>query len=97
MVARATIRGTLLDLGDYPGVLLDNPLTQVPGTLFALPQPSGQTWAQLDAYEGYREDDPPGSLFVRHRTLATIADGATVECWVYLYNGVSNIALNRLS
>ncbi len=94
LVGPATIRGTLLDLGEYPGVLLDaEAATDVPGNLFALPQPSDAIWAQLDAYEDFRADDPAGSLFLRRRTVATTADGATLECWLYIYN----IARNRLS
>ncbi len=97
LVGPATIRGTLLDLGDYPGVLLDGATTEVPGSLFALPQPSDVIWIRLDAYEDFRANDPAGSLFLRRRTVATAPDGTSVDCWVYVYNRVYIIARNRLS
>ena len=87
LVGPATVRGTLVDLGEYPGLLLTDAPTQVPGQLFALPQPSAATWALLDAYEDYRENDPSGSLFLRRKTVATMPDGTGVACWLYLYNG----------
>jgi gamma-glutamylcyclotransferase (GGCT)/AIG2-like uncharacterized protein YtfP len=90
-VGPATIRGTLLDLGDYPGVLLNGD-TEVCGNLFALPQPSERTWAELDAYEGFRADDAAGSLFVRRPTVATTADGDRIHCWTYVYNKARHTA-----
>jgi gamma-glutamylcyclotransferase (GGCT)/AIG2-like uncharacterized protein YtfP len=87
-IGPATIRGTLLDLGDYPGVILDpaSP-TQIPGHLFALPADgAAQTWARLDRYEDFRPADPSASLFLRQQTLATLPDGSEALCWVYTWN-----------
>jgi gamma-glutamylcyclotransferase (GGCT)/AIG2-like uncharacterized protein YtfP len=85
LVGPATIRGTLLDLGAYPGVLLDS-RHEVPGDVFALPEPADATWQRLDAYEDFRAEYPAASLFVRRQTVATLADGSEAVCSVYVYN-----------
>jgi gamma-glutamylcyclotransferase (GGCT)/AIG2-like uncharacterized protein YtfP len=58
-VGPATVRGTLLDLGAYPGIRLSSAGTEVQGHLFALPVPSAATWAALDRYEDFRPHGPP--------------------------------------
>ncbi len=85
LVGPATIRGTLLDLGAYPGVLLDSE-DEVRGNIFALPDPADATWQRLDAYEDFRPGDPAASLFLRRQTVATLADGSELVCGVYVYN-----------
>ena len=80
----ATIRGTLLDFGDYPGVVLNPDGPEVPGHLFALPDPA--VWTLLDAYEDFRPADPAASLCLRVQTTATTPDGSSRPCWVYVYN-----------
>jgi gamma-glutamylcyclotransferase (GGCT)/AIG2-like uncharacterized protein YtfP len=89
-ISPAKIRGTLLDLGAYPGVILDAESTEeVAGELFALPvRPEAQarTWARLDAYEGFDSLDSAASLFVRQRAWATLPDGSQILCFVYSYN-----------
>ena len=82
----ATIRGTLLDLGAYPGLILNPNGPEVAGHLFALPEPSAPAWALLDAYEDFRPDDPAASLFLRRQTLATLPDGSQTLCLVYALN-----------
>ncbi|HEX9199995.1 MAG TPA: gamma-glutamylcyclotransferase family protein [Acidobacteriaceae bacterium] len=85
-VGHGTIRGRLYDLGDYPGVILDDDATEpVHGEVFALP-PDPDALACLDAYEDYRPHDPEGSLFLRQKTTVTLADGSRETCWVYVYN-----------
>ena len=87
-VGPATIRGTLLDLGEYPGVLLDDTqdpaASAIPGELFTVPD--AETLAALDAYEDFRPGDPGASLFLRVETAATLRDGSSLNCWVYIYN-----------
>jgi len=85
-IGPATIRGTLLDLGAYPGVILSPNAPAVPGHLFALPDPPDSTWAALDRYEDFRPHDPQSSLFLRQRTTATRPDGQQLVCWIYTCN-----------
>jgi gamma-glutamylcyclotransferase (GGCT)/AIG2-like uncharacterized protein YtfP len=83
---RATVQARLYNLGAYPGILLSEETAHtVPGELFELPNDPA-VLARLDDYEDFRPDDPARSLFLRLRTLATLPDGATRECWVYTYN-----------
>jgi gamma-glutamylcyclotransferase (GGCT)/AIG2-like uncharacterized protein YtfP len=84
----ATLRGRLLDLGAYPGLLLPGEAI-VPGQLFALPEDRAlrhRVWAALDAYEGFRPGSPEYSLFTRVLTVVTLPDGSSRRAWVYLFN-----------
>jgi gamma-glutamylcyclotransferase (GGCT)/AIG2-like uncharacterized protein YtfP len=99
-VGAATIQGRLLDLGEYPGVILSaDPFAggddtgSVQGELFALPagDEAEEVLERLDAYEDFRPGDVEGSLFLRQLTVAVLspggpAGGAEVTCWVYTYN-----------
>jgi len=81
-----TLRGTRYDLGEYPGVVIHSGHSEeVAGTVFALPDDPA-ILAALDRYEDYRPSDLDSSLFVRTQHAVTMADGTTIECWVYLYN-----------
>lgn len=94
----ATIRGRLVDLGEYPGLLLADAAATaapsaeaptVPGELFEVPDAA--TLAALDRYEDFRPNDPEASLFLRVEAEVTTRDGRTLKCWVYAYNdGVYN-------
>jgi gamma-glutamylcyclotransferase (GGCT)/AIG2-like uncharacterized protein YtfP len=95
-----TLRGTRYDLGDYPGVVIhpDRPNDIVQGTVFALPDDPAILQA-LDRYEDYRPNDPTASLFLRATHPVTMADGTTLDCWVYLYNqtvGAIQAAVSRV-
>lgn len=85
-VSAGTIRGRLLDLGEYPGVVLDDSSGgEVSGEVFEVPDV--ETLAELDAYEDYRPGDPDASLYLRVETQAKMSDGTQKTCWVYVYNG----------
>jgi len=89
-ISPATIQGRLLDLGEYPGLLLAEPCEAesnseaIPGELFEVPDLV--TLAQIDAYEDFRPGDPGASLFLRIEATATLQDGSPLRCWVYIYN-----------
>jgi len=80
----ATVRGRLYDLGEYPGLVLDPAADEVHGNIFTVPDES--VLAALDAYEGFDPDAPPRSLFVRTPVAATLPDGRSFDCFVYVYN-----------
>ena|SRR5437762_9414372 len=88
-VSPATVGGCLHDLGEYPGLVLDDsPDTpRVSGDIFRVSD--GATLAALDAYEGFHVSDPAGSLFQRTHATVTLPDGSARSCWVYIYNGAT--------
>lgn len=72
-----TIPGVLFDCGSYPGLHLKG--TDHPGRVVAeRVVVSKRQLKDIDLYEGYRENDPKSSLFVRTPYL----DG-----FIYQYNG----------
>jgi gamma-glutamylcyclotransferase (GGCT)/AIG2-like uncharacterized protein YtfP len=84
-IGRGTIRARLYNLGEYPGVILDETAPDtVTGEVFLVPDAA--TLARLDWYEDFRPDDPANSLFLRTKTAVTFNDGSRETCWVYVYN-----------
>jgi gamma-glutamylcyclotransferase (GGCT)/AIG2-like uncharacterized protein YtfP len=84
-IGKGSVRGHLLDLGDYPGAILEQNGASIPGTVFEIP--SGTTLlSRLDAYEEFYPSNPEKSLFLRERTNVKMEDGSTRECWIYTYN-----------
>jgi gamma-glutamylcyclotransferase (GGCT)/AIG2-like uncharacterized protein YtfP len=87
MVGQGTVLGRLYDLGSYPGAVLDdNSRTRISGTVYQLPAGEG-ILATLDAYEEFEPGTPQTSLFLRRLYPVLLADGPTLDCWVYEYNG----------
>jgi gamma-glutamylcyclotransferase (GGCT)/AIG2-like uncharacterized protein YtfP len=74
-VGRGTVRGRLLDLGRYPG-LVDGP-GRVSGEVYRLDDP--ELLPVLDREEGYN--------FVRRQGIVTLAGGRRVRAWLYRYRG----------
>jgi gamma-glutamylcyclotransferase (GGCT)/AIG2-like uncharacterized protein YtfP len=86
LVGRGTVRGKLLDLGEYPGALLGPRYNgTIPGHVFLLPDDAGLL-ARLDRYEGFLPNAPERSLFLRRLVEAELEDGSFVECWMYEWN-----------
>jgi gamma-glutamylcyclotransferase (GGCT)/AIG2-like uncharacterized protein YtfP len=74
------IAGTLYDLGDYPGLILNGGGT-VAGYLL---RPHDEALLSLlDEYELYDELNPETSEYIR-LIVRTIERG--IEAWVYIYN-----------
>jgi gamma-glutamylcyclotransferase (GGCT)/AIG2-like uncharacterized protein YtfP len=85
-VGRASVPGTLYDLGPYPAAVFDEAAeTLVWGDLVALPDDAGFV-ARLDEYEGFDSANAAGSPYVRVRKTATLSDGRRFNCWAYGYN-----------
>ena len=74
-VARGRVRGELLNLGPYPG-LVDGRGT-VRGELYEIDDP--KLLRAIDRAEGYN--------FERRSTLVTLADGRRRRAWLYEYTG----------
>jgi len=80
----ARVRGRLLDLGPYPGALLDDTARgEIAGDLLQID--SARVLAALDRYEGFDPDAPGESLYRRTRATARRADGSACPCEIYVY------------
>jgi len=74
-VTTGTVRGRLLDLGRYPGLVEGS--ARVRGELYRFAGP--ELLAVLDREEGYN--------FQRRRITVTLADGRRARAWIYAYRG----------
>jgi gamma-glutamylcyclotransferase (GGCT)/AIG2-like uncharacterized protein YtfP len=80
------VRGRLLDLGAYPGLVAAVAREEwVRGELHAIP--SRRALARLDAYEDYDPRRPERSLFLRREANVALDSGEVVAAWVYVYAG----------
>ena len=69
------VRGRLVDLGPYPGIVTG--VGQVKGEVYRIDDP--ELLAVLDREEGYN--------FERSRVIATLASGRHARVWLYRYRG----------
>jgi len=79
----AAIRGTLYDLGEYPGLIIHpNDTNKVTGNVYEV---DDEVLKLIDDYEGYGEDEDQPNLYVRD--LLTIeTNRSATDAWVYIYN-----------
>jgi gamma-glutamylcyclotransferase (GGCT)/AIG2-like uncharacterized protein YtfP len=85
LVGPARVRGRLLDLGRYPG-MVPGAEGWVRGEVHRLS--GGQaTLDRLDAYEGCGPDDPKPHEFERIEAEAVLDAGERARVWVYVYRG----------
>jgi gamma-L-glutamyl-butirosin B gamma-L-glutamyl cyclotransferase len=82
----ATVGGTLLDFGDYPGLIVDGPKTAVAGELYPVTD-ADSLFAELDPIETFHGFGVPGSLYRRAIVRAASPKGAVTLAWTYVYNG----------
>jgi gamma-glutamylcyclotransferase (GGCT)/AIG2-like uncharacterized protein YtfP len=86
-VDAGSVRGTLYDLGRYPGAIADTAAEgKISGTVLELPADPAFLYA-LDEYEGFDPQSPETSEFIREQQTVELADGRNLECWFYRYNG----------
>lgn len=87
VVSRGHARGRLYDFGDYPGAIVAlSARSSINGFVYQI-RGNTNVLRELDNYEGYDEDHPEHSLFLRKRRLITLEDGRRVLSWIYEYNG----------
>lgn len=73
------VKGQIFDLGSFPGVKLDKE-----GVFTAeLVTVDDEILQNLDCYEGFREESPETSLYIRRRYTDVSQD---VDAWIYEYN-----------
>jgi gamma-glutamylcyclotransferase (GGCT)/AIG2-like uncharacterized protein YtfP len=82
-VGKASLRGRLFDLGDYPGAEPSSAeADRVLGEVYRLVNPQ-RALQVLDRVEGLRPGAPAASLYRREVAAITLEGGATAEAWVY--------------
>jgi gamma-glutamylcyclotransferase (GGCT)/AIG2-like uncharacterized protein YtfP len=75
LLGTGTARGSLLDLGHYPGLIEGR--GRVHGEVYRLED--AELLPLLDREEGYN--------FERHRAIVTLAGGRRAWAWLYRYRG----------
>jgi gamma-glutamylcyclotransferase (GGCT)/AIG2-like uncharacterized protein YtfP len=78
------VRGSLLDLGRYPGVVLDG-RGWVLGELYRVPDLAARL-PRLDLEEGYDPAAPSRSLYLRCRAPVHTAGAPPRDAWLYVLN-----------
>lgn len=63
----------MLDLGGFPGIVPGN--GKIVGEIYEVDE---DTLSRLDSIEGYREDDPKHSLYIRQEVDAYYDDGGSI-------------------
>ena len=90
-VVRGTVRGTLLDLGEYPGLVLEGgPTSRVRGEVFTFLDLE-PVLEELDAIEEFHGYGREGSLY-RRAIVRVDLDGRERLAWTYVYQGPRNAA-----
>lgn len=84
LLCEATLLGKLYDLGEYPGVLLDDGPSVVHGELWRVRDTGA--WATLDDFEGIGPGFAEPTLYRRVLATAQPLLGEAQTCWVYVYN-----------
>lgn len=75
---KVTVPAKMFDLGAFPGVKLGEGRV-----VCELVEVDDDTLQDLDRYEGYYEEAPEHSLYVRRRF---VDDEQGVDAWIYEYN-----------
>ncbi|GAB3014811.1 gamma-glutamylcyclotransferase [Niabella terrae] len=81
------VTGTIYDMGSFPvGVPADTG-HRIKGELYEIRNPRELSYAlaQLDDYEGLYPDEEEEVLYTRELTDVTLADGSTIQSWIYWY------------
>jgi gamma-glutamylcyclotransferase (GGCT)/AIG2-like uncharacterized protein YtfP len=82
----ARCRGRLYLVKHYPGLVLSGDEGDVVhGEVYRLHQPEALI-AEFDMYEACGEGFPEPTQYIRQMLPLTLAGGATIEAWTYIYN-----------
>ena len=77
------IRGTLYDLGEYPGATRHgNGAAKVWGEIYRLPS-AERSLKVLDKLEAFDAGRPENSQFLRETTVVTLSGGGRLQAWIY--------------
>ena len=85
-VGKGYVPGRLYDLGEYPGAVVDPSANTFVGGLLVEAPTDKALFEALDRYEEFDPSNLRASLFIRKKTKVRLADGRSVEGWIYVYN-----------
>lgn len=90
IVSAAYLRGSLFDLGPYPGAVPGAAEERlVKGDLYRM-WDRRALLPELDAYEGCGNQDPAPSEFKREIVAVAQDEGSRIPAWAYLYTRSTN-------
>lgn len=91
------VQARLYDMGVFPGAVESvNRADRVYGELYLLPSPAS-SFRVLDRYEGFDQDNPGASQFVRKVTEVKLAGDREVSAWIYWMGSIQRTARRVLS
>jgi gamma-glutamylcyclotransferase (GGCT)/AIG2-like uncharacterized protein YtfP len=79
-ISKATIKGALYDLGNYPGYV-EGPAGEVNGELYLVSE-IDKVFEVLDPYEGLFDDEPE---YIRKKLAVQLPGGEEIESWIYIF------------
>ena len=87
-IGNASVKGKLLDMGDYPVAIPTNENYYIQGELFSINHADEFNFAiaQLDDYEGLNPEEGEYSAYRRDVVQVEI-NNKVVTAWVYWFNG----------
>jgi gamma-glutamylcyclotransferase (GGCT)/AIG2-like uncharacterized protein YtfP len=85
----ATTAGTLLDLGPYPGLVLDRKPGAVTGEYYEIPDPAA-LFPELDRIETFQGFGDPRSLYRRAVVRIERSGHSSTFAWTYVFAGSRN-------
>jgi len=79
-ISKATIKGALYDLGNYPGYV-EVPEGEVQGELYLVSE-IDKVFEILDVYEGLHNDEPE---YIRKKIAVRLPEGEEIDSWIYIF------------
>jgi len=88
LVGNASVRGKLIDMGEYPAGIPSTEEEFIQGELYTIKDQNEYSWAmgQLDDYEGVLVEAGEPQIY-RREVTEVICNGSTSKAWIYWYNG----------
>lgn len=76
------ISGTLYDIGEYPGLIINEQAGRVYGSIYEI---NNEALELIDDYEGYAPERDEPYLYIRVMVPVETSEGI-INAWVYVYN-----------
>lgn len=84
-IGQAKVKAVLYDMGTFPGAVKSSGMSEVLGDVYQVNDPK-VIFNILDRYEGYRENDPENSEYIRVKTNVQMNNGKKLSVWIYWCN-----------